>query len=821
MTAEKEFHKAHLQNKKHTLIFKAGFVFTLFFSCISELLASENSSQTRETKVLEFLKTHCYECHHSKTGKIKGKMDLAEFMPAKIEKKHEDQWSLILKRIQSREMPPKGKPAIPEQERAEILNWIRQNLVESAKKPLLANRVSMRRLNNLEYENTIRDLLGVHVELKDMLPQDNSLNGFDNIAEAQHTSLFLMDKYLEGAEKSFKVAIANHPQPPNTKKRYTLKESHPVRSTTERVFRHLEDGTVICFSSSPWQAVTLSSFYPADRGKYRFRLSVSGFQSNEKPVVFRVDAGTMWMNGKNQLVSYFDAPPKTSTVIEFTQELEPRGTIRILPYGLASAQTVHKIGADEYQGPGLAINWIEVEGPINEAWPPNSHRSIFGDLPTKPIIGQNSGKKLEVHSEDKIADAERILLKFSSKAFRRKVSPSEIQPYMDLVRSRLSEKYSFEQSVRVALEGMLVSRDFLFLHEGNGKLDDFAIASRLSYFLWSSMPDEELFRLAENGTLHQPKILRGQVERMLDSPRSRAFSRNFTAQWLNLREIDATIPSHILYPEYDEMLKASMLLETYLFFEEILKHDLGIQNFIASDFSMLNGRLARHYGIEGIDGWQFSKVTLPKNSHRGGLLTMASVLKVTANGTYTSPVLRGSWVLDKILGTPPPRPPDGVAAVEPDIRGATTIRDQLAKHRAIESCSSCHVKIDPPGFALESFDVIGGWREYYRTTGNGKPVMVENRRMPYLQGKPVDPSDAMPDGKKFRDVDEFKHLLLLEKEQIAKSLASKLIAYATGASVRESEHAKIESIISRIQSSGYGLRSLIHEIVQSDLFLMN
>ncbi|MFZ9794103.1 MAG: DUF1588 domain-containing protein, partial [Gemmataceae bacterium] len=213
---------------------------------------------------------------------------------------------------------------------------------------------------------------------------------------------------------------------------------------------------------------------------------------------------------------------------------------------------------------------------------------------------------------------------------------------------------------------------------------------------------------------------------------------------------------------------------------------------------MLNGRLARHYGIEGIDGWQFRKVTLPKESHRGGLLTMASILKVTANGTYTSPVLRGAWVLERIMGTPPPRPPEGIAAVEPDIRGATTIREQLAKHRSVESCASCHIKIDPPGFALESFDVIGGWREYYRTSGNGKTVTIDNRRMPYLQGKPVDPSDAMPDGKKFRNIDEFKQLLLQEKDQVARSLAEKLVAYATGGPVKGSEQSKIDAIVSKI-----------------------
>jgi hypothetical protein len=278
------------------------------------------------------------------------------------------------------------------------------------------------------------------------------------------------------------------------------------------------------------------------------------------------------------------------------------------------------------------------------------------------------------------------------------------------------------------------------------------------------------------------------------------------------------MPSHILYPDYDEMLKASMLRETYLFWDEVLRHDLSLTNFVASEFTMLNGRLARHYGIAGAQGWEFKKVELPRDSHRGGVLTMASVLKVTANGTYTSPVLRGAWVLDRILGTPPPRPPEGVAAVEPDIRGATTIRQQLAKHRQVASCASCHAKIDPPGFALESFDVIGGWRDYYRTSGNGKAVIVDGRRMPYLQGPMVDPADVLADGQRFRDIDDLKQLLLKDKDQLARALTGRLVTYATGAALHAADGPEIEAIVRNIRARNYGLRTLVHEIVQSKLF---
>jgi hypothetical protein len=297
--------------------------------------------------------------------------------------------------------------------------------------------------------------------------------------------------------------------------------------------------------------------------------------------------------------------------------------------------------------------------------------------------------------------------------------------------------------------------------------------------------------------------------------------RNFAGQWLGLRDIDFTMPGVLLYPEYDDMLKVSMVREAELFFAEVLKDDLSLLNFIASDFSMLNGRLAKHYGIPGVDGWEFRKVTLPKESHRGGVLTMAGVLKVTANGTTTSPVTRGAWVMDRILGITPPAPPPDVPGLEPDVRGATTIREQLAKHRQIVECAGCHVLIDPPGFALESYDVIGGWREKYRFAGwrRDAEVLTINGRKVYLDLK-VDPSDVLPDGRAFRDIDEFKLLLLADKDQLARALTVKLATYATGGSPQEADQERIDAIVENIRAKNYGLRSLIHEIVQSDLFRM-
>jgi hypothetical protein len=365
----------------------------------------------------------------------------------------------------------------------------------------------------------------------------------------------------------------------------------------------------------------------------------------------------------------------------------------------------------------------------------------------------------------------------------------------------------------------MTSPEFLFLRESPGRLDDFALASRLSYFLWSTMPDDELLAIAESGRLHEPETLRAQADRMLNHPKSAAFTQNFTGQWLRLREIDFTEPSQQLYPEFDEMLKVSMVREVHLFFEELLRHDLSITHFLASDFSMLNGRLAKHYGIPGVDGWAFQRVALTPESHRGGLLTMAAILKVTANGTNTSPVLRGAWVLDRIFGRPPKPPPPDAGTIEPDIRGATTIREQLAKHRRVKSCATCHVRIDPPGFALESFDVIGGWREYYRSTGNGEEVVIDGQRMHYLQGPPVDPADVLPDGRKFANIDQFKQLLLADPDPFARALTVNLLTYATGGLVEAIDQRKVTDIVDKAKANEWGFRSLIHEVILSPLFL--
>ena len=756
---------------------------------------------------------HCIKCHGDEAQK--GELTLEPLLTGGGDVKL---WQRALEKLETGEMPPRSKPRPSEEERRAAGDWLTARvLAENSPQRDQQGRVVLRRLNRVEYENTLRDLLGVEVRVRDLLPQDATAAGFDNVGEALHASSFLLARYLEAAEEALDQAIASTPQPEVKKEHVSLKEAYQVKQNPEHVFRFGEKGRETMLSSSPWESATL--FWQQQRGRFRFRLSVQAEHSGGRPIVFSAHTSGGSDGPPPVLAGYFDAPAEGPQVVEFEAFLEPKMSLTIRPYGLASANDIVREGAEKWSGPGLAVDWVEMEGPLHDTWPPVSHQRLFAGLPQAPAGSQNNGPHLEVQSRDAAADARRSIASFARRAFRRPVSDAELAPFIALVAKRQAAGSSFEMAVRAGLAAVMTAPEFLFLRETPGRLDDFALASRLSYFLWSSLPDEELLTLAEKGTLHEPATLRAQTDRLLQSPKATAFTENFTGQWLRLREIDFTEPGTLLYPEFDDMLKVSMLREVHLFFAELLRHDLPLTNFLASDFSLLNGRLARHYGIPGVDGWAFQRVQLPPGSHRGGVLTMAAILKVTANGTNTSPVLRGAYVLDRLLGTPPKPPPPDAGSIEPDTRGSTTIREQLAKHRRLPSCASCHVKIDPPGSALENFDVIGGWRTYYRSTGSGQPVEIAGKKMPYLQGPPVDPADVLPDGRKFANIDELKQLLLTDTDTFARALTIRLLTYGTGGLIAATDQREVTAILTKTKAKQWGLRSLLHEIIQSRLFL--
>lgn len=440
----------------------------------------------------------------------------------------------------------------------------------------------------------------------------------------------------------------------------------------------------------------------------------------------------------------------------------------------------------DYKGPRVRVFEIEIEGPINEQWPPQSRQALFGG------------------HEPTLENAPAILKRFADRAFRRPAADEELKVLSALVRERIEKGDSELKALKLGLRAVLCSPGFLYLHENEGELDDNALASRLSYFLWSCMPDDELTALAAAGKLREPKALAAQAERLLADRRSQAFVDHFTSRWLELYKIGSMPPSDRTFREYYiDNLEPAMKTETRMFFAHLLKNNLPLASFLDSDFTFVNGGLARLYGIDGVSGAAFQKVAL-KDRRRGGLLGQASILTASANGIDTSPVIRGIWVLENILGSPPNPPPPDVEPLEPDIRGATTIRDQLKKHREIPTCNECHRKIDPLGFALENFDPIGGWRGRY-----------DRRRE---TGPAVDASGRLPDGSEFEDVVGLKKILASKQDQFARCLTEKMLAYSMGRTLGVSDRPQVDQIVANLKRDGSGLKDLVLQIVASEPF---
>jgi len=757
----------------------------------------------------QIIKTYCVGCH----GGEKPKGDLSLTAITADFAKQVDTWTTVLQRVTDGTMPPEGKPQPTADERRALADWISAGLSDHQRqKSLTEGRARLRRLNRIEYANTLRDLLGAEIDL-DMLPEDGVAGGFDNVDAALDLSSTLLERYLEVADQALDAVFARGARPATTTRRIDMVAlaKQEYTSNNRRYARFglgtiIRDDDIVFFSEGQPDKI-IQDTRVAAAGLYRFRVAAQAV--NRPSTTFLIYAGNYGFGVnvlQTRVIGAYDVSDEPA-VVEFTARLDPKESIRISPYGMPNLYV--KPEAD-FSGPGLAVKWVEQEGPLIEAWPPAPAVRLLGD------VDLPAGK---------MADAEAIIRLFAPRAFRRPVSDAELQPYVALVQSRLNKGSSFAAALRVGLAGILCSPDFLHLSATPGKLNGFDLATRLAYFLWSTTPDDGLLEIAAKGELDQPDVLRGQVERMLHDPRSRAFTENFTGQWLSLRNLKATVPDKKLYPDFDELLELSMPEETHRFFEELLRTNGSVLQFVNSDWSMLNERLATLYGITGVTGSHFRRVALPPASHRGGVMTQAAVLKVTANGTNTSPVIRGAWVLDHMLGTPSPPPPKDVPAIEPDIRGATTIREQLAQHRSIPSCASCHARIDPLGHALENFDVIGGWRENYRTdaqTSGRKRLMVmtgRGRTAPIGQGKKVEAGDELPSGQKFADIDELKELILEEPDRFARGLTSKLLTYATGHTLELADRATVEDIVAQIRTNnGYGFRSLIHAIVQSSAF---
>ncbi|OYP38132.1 DUF1592 domain-containing protein [Rhodopirellula sp. MGV] len=501
--------------------------------------------------------------------------------------------------------------------------------------------------------------------------------------------------------------------------------------------------------------------------------------------------------------------------------------IAIEPHGIVHPDRYKNKPIDEHKGPGLAIGEVTLDGPIVERFPTAGHELLFTGIDRHEIMPNNPQDrerpwyrpKFEVSEEMPRQKAEAAIKRVAEAVLRRPCESGELRPYGELFDQRLREGDSFEQSLRTAITAVLCSPGFLYFQESRGRLDEFAIANRLSYFLNRTRPDQDLRAAAVAGVLSQSLV--DQADRLMRHKHFQRFLVDFTESWLDLRELDFTAPDQQLFPEYDEFLRYSMPLETLAFVREVLESNLPIRTLIAPDFAMLNCRLAEHYDLPAVEGTEIRKVELPPGSIRGGLLTQASILKVTANGTNTSPVKRGAWVSERIAGVTPPPPPPGVPGVEPDIRGATTLRELLDRHRDAENCRACHRQIDPPGFALESFNPIGGFRQRYRSLGEGdRPeTQVRGQRVHYRLGLPVDASGELASGESFAGYVEFQTLLAEQDKMLATTFATKLLTFATGREMGFSDRDEIERLVNSAAADGYCAKDLLQAVITSDIFL--
>ena len=881
-----------------------------------------------------FVRDYCTSCHNAVSKK--GRLDLAGLTFDAKDPANLAVWIKVHDRVRAGEMPPSSRARPNAVRQTAFLQSVSQSIIAAEQAALAGEgRSVLRRLNRQEYENALRDLLGVSwAQIANRLPEDGEAHRFNKSGEALDVSYLTMSRFMDSANYAMRLAMAtSFERPEKTTRRLYARDEFSLRNWWPRENGTLPDRLSFPVLDSRAQPEVRAGRVPAtspetrereavgkvssifsDAGGYswsgfrapvaaRYKLRLAGYtvwvagggvarwfyegQGAEKAPVYhtllwhRPNLDEVYPGRRNEPIAVYASGGGQTRPVGAV-DFRPEPTVSEIEVSLLAGESLRTDGsrlfrtrvngtdeqyinplATEDGMPGYAIQWIEIEGPyFDDPVGGAGYRLLFDNLKLTPSEQARTGVPLEiaarppanpgpaggrgfrggrggpgglgrsgtgqslfeVQSAAPRQDAERLLRSFLNQAYRRPVTDADVQRFLTLYDEQFQKESGFTRSLLAAYTAVLSSPGFVFAQETLGRLDDRALATRLALFLWNSIPDDTLRRLADGGELGRPEILRAQTERMLADPKSRRFIEAFTDYWLDLRKIDDTAPSTTLYNDYelDDPLKLAAVEETRLFFAELLRADLPARNVVDSDFAFLNERLADHYGISGVTGVNIRKVKLPEGSLRGGLMTQASVLKVTANGTTTSPVLRGHWITERILGLETPPPPPTVEAVEPDIRGAVTIRQQLEKHRADASCAACHSKMDPPGFALESFDVMGGFRDRYRAVSEKVPAVkgfgMNGQAFAFHYALPVDSAGALPSGQPFQDVRELKRLLVQDEVPIARNLARQLTVFATGAPVRFSDREEIEKILDAAKPSQFGVRSLVHGIVQSELF---
>lgn len=753
----------------------------LLLPTFSSSLAQDKVQRSKEytQKIRPLIEKYCIDCHSGSDAMAGLALNHFDSLDSLLHERRV--WGNITQRIKVRQMPPPDSDVPSDQERELLVQWLDKVLTEvDCGKTPNPGRVTMRRLNRLEYRNTVRDLLMVDYPPAKDFPGDDVGYGFDNIGDVLTLPPLLMEKYLKAAEEISQQAIVVPPSEPPFEQKINANKMATNGSINKagNSLNFFSNGTASLEVEAPWSG--------------EFTLRIEGWSSlhQGEPANILVE-----VDGK-----------KVDEVPAIGSEQEPGETI--VPIRLKQGK--HKIALtftnDEYteakngkpaQDRNLYLSAATIKGrkkppKLSASEIPKSHQAIVTVEPSKSLTPRDAAKK--------------IFTNLASRAFRRPVTKAELARLCDLVASEFEADASWEESLQVGLQAILISPQFLFkvesprseTEEGFGKLNSFELATRMSYFLWSSLPDEQLFRLAADKQLLKPEVMASEVKRMIEDRKANAFIENFCGQWLTLRKLDQIEPNQSMFPQWNESLKKSLRRETFTFFAGVMRDDLSILRLLDADFTYVNEELARFYGIPDVKGTEFRKVSL-KGDRRMGLLTQASVLAVTSNPTRTSPVKRGRFILDNILGTPPPPAPAGVPELEKsELRG--TLRERMEQHRENPACASCHQLMDPLGFAFENYDAVGKWR-----TGDA--------------GGPIVTTGVLPDGTEVNNASDLIRVLRDQHtDEFVRCFTEKMMTYALGRGLEYYDRCAVDKIAAQLKKNDYRFSSLVTLIVSSDPF---
>ena len=786
------------------------------------------STEGFETVVKPFLAKTCTECHGNEVQKRD--LNFEKMMSADSLIEHRERWDDVVEKLREREMPPSDEPQPPEHQRQAVAAWLARELARIDRvTPPDPGRVTARRLNRAEYNNTVRDLLGVDLRPADDFPQDDSGYGFDNIADVLSLSPALMEKYMSAAERVARHAVFGPPAmtPTLIRLRSDGRRNGEARSVPARY-----DLTGLSLPN----AFHAMHYFPVE-AEYVVRVSLGGLRpAGSEPITL-----ALWVDErlvKSELLdpeqrARFDEDRQDfgGQTLEFRVRLsagDHRLAVAIprifegLParYGGPNPSTRPEVQRAFRPPPNATperlaqakMRFEQTQAELAKI-PLNGVRVSAVDIggPYAQVTGPQAASAAHVytcgHAAGGHADTctPRIITDLARRAFRRPVAAGEVEKYVALARRAQKDEGSFDEGIAVGIQALLVSPDFLFRIERDRPsarlasarpITQHELASRLSYFLWSSMPDAALRRAADNGTLRDPAVLTAQVRRMLRDPKAHALAEQFGGQWLQFRALESTTRNRERFPDFEDYLRHSMRRETELFVENIIREDRSILEFVDARYTFVNERLARHYGIDGVSGPEFRRVSLAGTT-RGGVVTQASVLTVSSYATRTSPVLRGKWILDNILNAPPADPPPDVGNLDEKAIGTSmSMREQLQEHRKNPTCASCHRRMDPLGFGLENFDAVGAWRT--------------------MDGKfPIDSSGVLPGGHAFKGPEELRAILRGQPDAFSQALTSKLLTYALGRGLERYDTRVVKQIAGRLPARNYRFSALVLEIVNS------